>query len=91
MNILSGVTGKKVGFMDKEGNVTTLDPELIAIMSKVDGFVTIPDRSEVKPDGTIIEHIRTVYDTDPDYVDALSVYLLREGFEVERKKRDANT
>lgn len=84
MNILSGVTGEKVGFMDKEGNVTTLNPGLIAIMAKVDtdGFVIIPDKSEVKTDGTIIEHIRTVYDIDPNYADALSVYLLREGFEV---------
>ena len=84
MNILSGITGKKVGFMDKEGNVTTLDPELIAIRAKVEGFVIIPDRSEVKSDGTIVEHIRAVYDTDPNYVNALSTYLLREGFEVEQ-------
>lgn len=84
MNILSGITGKKVGFMDKEGNVTTLDPKLIAIMAKVDGFVIIPDKSEIKADGTVVERIRTVYDTDPDYVNALSIYLLREGFEVEQ-------
>lgn len=85
MNILSGVTGKKVGFMDKEGNITTLNPELKAIASKItkDGFVIIPNKSEVKANGTIVEHIRTVYDTDPNYVNALSEYLLREGFEVD--------
>ena len=86
MNILSGVTGKKVGFMDKEGNVTTLNSKLKPIMAKVDadGFVIIPNKSEIKANGTVVERIRTVYDTDPDYVNALSIYLLREGFEVEQ-------
>ncbi len=85
MNILSGITGKKVGFMDKEGNITTLNPELKSIANKItaDGFVIIPDKSKIKANGTIVEHIRTVYNTDPNYVTALSIYLLREGFEVE--------
>ena len=85
MNILDGKTGEKVGFMDEEGNVTTLNPELIAIMAKVDtdGYVVVLDRSETTDDGAIVEHVRIVHDIDPDYVDSLAEYLLRQGFEVE--------
>jgi hypothetical protein len=83
MNVLSGVTGEKVGTMDKAGRVVTSDPGLRSIMAKVrtEGFVIVPDRSETKAAGTIVDYIRVVHDTDPNFTNALIVYLLREGFE----------
>lgn len=85
MSILSGVTGEKVGTMDEAGRVTTSHPRLRSIMARVrtDRFVIVPDRSETKAEGTIVDYFRVVRDTDPNYANALIVYLLREGFEVQ--------
>jgi len=84
MNILSGVTGKQVGTMDRLGRVTTSDRGLKGIMAAVnkDRSVVIPSRSDVVGEDKIIDFVEIVSDTDPDFVNALIIYLLREGYEV---------
>jgi hypothetical protein len=85
VNILSGVTGKVVGSMDRLGRVSTADSGLRAIITRVskERSVVVPDHSDIVGENKVVEYIQVVPDTDPDYVNALSIYLLREGYEVQ--------
>lgn len=84
MEIKSGTTGKIVGTVNYMGFVITRDKELASIMKEVDanGYVTIPTVPE-EVDGTIKEGIEKVTKGTEGYLEALKIYLLREGFEVQ--------
>ena len=84
IDILSGVTGSKVGEVSNLGVIETTHSELRKIFQRIDsdGFVVIPDTSETLDNGTVVEQIRLVYTEDSDFLDALKIYLLGEGFEI---------
>jgi len=84
VNILSGVTGERAGTMDRLGRVTASDLNLKTIMAMVakDRSVVIPSHSDVVSENKVVDFVEVVPDTDPDYVNALIIYLLREGYEV---------
>lgn len=82
MNILHGRTGRKVGEVDYEGNITTKDSELQAISEEITdtGGIIVPLSSEELEEGGIVDKVEFVPLDDERFVGALDQYLLGKGF-----------